>query len=243
MRGGEYGDYLRSKGWYWMDFPTQLYGPGTILSLSRERGPEFISKISSCVPSSFIKIYDMSTAVPDLERKVALDAEALVQFHHVGQAKSSFREIRTTILDLNRVRHQAIDIILIMNYIVKHAGSLSDACRRELSRPDVYIVSEALVSSDYSYSLLAETGGQIKATLEKIRDWFDISGSVRAHATEDGKLVFSEPLYYAFKNASGISFAGIRGGNIPEDPTQIMNAYLQSHQPRFGQNNRREPQK
>lgn len=229
MRGGELGDALQRAGWTPVDFPREVLGAGSIVSITETSGIRYRGKLENCLPPGLVKPERKNAALPGGARRIELTSDAFLGFHKIARIGGEYGKVGRVEWEVGKAEEVVLDEIVLTRALrrLEDEGKLDAVCREYLQAPSVYVITSALAVSDYSYTLWNKSGGQIGLTLEKLKGYVDVGADVKVEVTAEGAIKFSEPLYIAFNRASYASLRTVPGG-LPESTQsaqEIMEKY------------------
>lgn len=197
----EWRELLESAGgWVPLPFPDGKYRPGSIIQLD-ENGLRWIDHLGSCrYPNDFIE----QGSIPAISFTKSKEFGADVLLSYAGvEAGPGFDRIARVTLAVSE--HSADSLKLLALRIWQEEPSNRDAisplCMEELSKPNRYLVTEAFVVSEGTYSLYDKRGARLQLTAPALAEVLSVGGEVGYDITADGSLSISEPSVFAVRRA------------------------------------------
>ena len=228
----EWRSLLESAGgWVPLPFPDGKYRPGSIVRVD-ENGVRWIDHLSSCrYPEQFVE----RGSIPGINftKSTAFSADVLLNYSGI-KAGPGFDKISRVTFDVSEHSADALKLLALKVWQEDPANraTVSSACMEELTRPDMYLVTEAFVVSKGTYSLYDQTGAKLKLTVPALTELLSLGGEVGYAVTADGNLSIDEPAVFAVRRAvrvdDGFTVLGDPGEEAETADDEIAALYLRS---------------
>jgi len=197
----EFNTFLKSHNWIPLPFPDSKFIPGSIIRVTDEE-IRWIDDLTSCgypLPEFVAPSYIPSIT---FDKAIAIDTSAMISIKGI-ETGAEFNKVKKIHLELTDHGADALRIIRLQTWMQdpNNRGKVNDLCMNELLNPDTYLVTEVMRVSKGKYTLVDETGSQIKLKLPTISNFIKIDPSVKYNITVDGSLVIEKPVYFAVRNA------------------------------------------
>lgn len=187
-------------GWVPLPFPDGKYRPGSIIQLD-DSGLRWIDTLSSCrYPDQFVE--RGSIPAINFTKSKAFGADVLLNYTGI-EAGPGFDRIKRVTLKVSEHSADALKLLALRVWQEEPANrrSISSVCMEELTKPNMYLVTEAFVVSKGTYSLFDEAGVKLKLTVPALSQLLSVGGEVGYEVTAEGGLTISEPAVFAVRRA------------------------------------------
>lgn len=197
------GGLAQSLGPGWVDAPlpdTKL-GPGAIVQITPVGKDEIDlrwlgSLAGSCqVPSSALTVTKGGVGQVRTDREYSIGVQAAASVAKVG-AEVGAKGARSAQLTVKKASADALDLIRFRSWLAvpTNAAGIDTRCGSTLREPNVYVVQEAFVVSDGSFTFLNDAGVKVGVTpppTVPVKIGLDASGK------SNGDLVITQPIVFA----------------------------------------------
>lgn len=228
----EWRNLLESAGgWVPLPFPDGKYRPGSIISVD-DSGLRWIDNLSSCrYPGDFVE--RGSIPAINFTKSTTFSADVLLNYAGI-EAGPGFDKISRVTFEVSEHSADALKLLALKVWQEDPANrsKVSSACMEELTKPDMYLVTEAFVVSKGTYSLYDKTGARLQLTVPALTQLLSVGGNVGYELTTDGKLTISEPSVFAVRRAvrvdDGFTVLGDAGEEAGTADAEIGALYLRN---------------
>jgi hypothetical protein len=235
MSGGDLAKELRARGWVPVDFPREVLGPGSIVSITDSEGIRFRGRLESCVPRGSLRIETRGAALPSEAKRTSLSARAFLKFNKIVKLEPGFEDLRRAVLTIGRADEVFVEEILLTRVLQENIKNFDQVCRSYLLHPSVYVIVDALQVSDYTYTLYDKFNIKLELSVERLKRYFDLGADVKYEVTGDGSIRIKDPLYIAFRTAKYYSLTETPGAGPVENARTIMERYYSLRGGTFGE--------
>lgn len=226
----EWRQLLESAGgWVPLPFPDGKYRPGSIIRVD-EGGLRWIDNLSSCrYPGDFVE--QGSIPAINFTKSTTFSADVLLNYAGI-EAGPGFDKIARVTFEVSEHSADALKLLALKVWQEDPANrrEVSSACMEELTKPDMYLVTEAFVVSKGTYSLYDKTGARLQLTVPALTELLSVGGEVGYAVTADGNLTISEPSVFAVRRAvrvdDGFTVLGDAGEEAGTADAEIAALYL-----------------
>lgn len=235
MSGGDLAKELQKRGWTPVDFPREILGPGSIVSITDTEGIRFRGRVESCLPRGLLKVERKAAALPSETKNTNLGAQAFLKFNKIAKLHPGFNEIRRVVLTIGTTEEVFVEEILLTRLFMEHAKNFDQVCRNYFLQPSIHIITSALQVNDYSYTFYQKSDITLELSLERLKNLFDLGADVKYEILRDGSLKIKEPLFIAFRTAQYFSLTEMPRVGPVEGAASIMERYYRLSGARFGE--------
>ncbi len=237
---------LEGKGWTYVDFPRELLGAGSIVSISDSQGIRYRGDINDCVPKEAIVKRTGRAGIDGIyNQEFTMSVQAFLGYHSV-KIGGDVNKISKVGLMLQDAEEVALSEPKLREWLAANHSRLSEVCLGYLLRKTpldndsievpIAILVDVLGVKKYSYTFYDRSGGKITLTPAVLKDYFSFSSD--GTITSDGKLEFDSkvPLFIAFKSGFFYTFGSTMGasasqGLSPATLQQKRNSVLVGEKP------------
>jgi len=228
----EWRNLLESAGgWVPLPFPDGKYRPGSIIRVD-DTGLRWIDNLSSCrYPGDFVE--RGSIPAINFTKSTAFSADVLLNYAGI-EAGPGFDKVARVTFEVSEHSADALKLLALKVWQEDPANrrTVSPVCMEELTKPDMYLVTEAFVVSKGTYSLYDQTGAKLHLTVPALTELLSVGGDVGYSVTADGNLTISEPSVFAVRRAvrvdDGFSVLGDTGEEAGTADAEIGALYLRN---------------
>jgi hypothetical protein len=200
---------LEKEGWTYVTVPSELFGPGSIVSLNEHQGLRYRGRIEDCVDKDAIKYIEGGTVLKGkFSDQTNLSVAAFIGYHAI-KTGPEFTKVKSVELTLGGTTIHALDEVVLSKWLDVNGGRLDRTCKaylfgadereRETVAPEIVIILQTLRTTGYKYTFNDEKGFKIGLEPTAINDFLTIGGDVNYGVTSEGDLEVDSPLYIAFK--------------------------------------------
>lgn len=238
VRSQDLAKALEKYKWTFVDVPREVLGAGAIVSITKDQGIRFRSRIESCVSdATATHVSSHSIALGGtFNTSHSFDADVALAYGDL-KAGPKFSSVKSATVTLGTAREYVIDEFLVSAWLKNNWNSLSPDCKRALQGigddtiPDpqqsLFVLQDVIGVDGYTLAFKTETGAELSLSDPKLKDYVDVQGNTHYKVTSDGKLASNELVYIAFKG--GLSaFKAAQGAGPSESAQEIQSAHLRS---------------
>lgn len=218
-------------GWMLVPLPTTALAPGTVVQVTSSDGKPLsqashidIRRLGSLkqdckVPASVLQVTD--SAVPEISQgsTYSLDASIGADIAKIASIDLSANTGSTVDFTIKAATDSTLDFIALTNWATDPANAalINQACRGTFSLPNVYVVQEAFVVSNATYTFKDSNGAKISVTPPPN---VPVHGSAGGSNGDNGGLTVTVPTVFALKvlqpvPAGGFQIAAVSAGFSP----------------------------
>jgi len=216
----------KATGWVVLPYPDSKYGPGAVVQIAEGHAPDWLGSLTKdCgVPPKIIETGTCATASFELNRAIVYDSMAVLQLQGVS-AGPLFSRIRFVSLQVEDCSADAFSILAFEYWLMDpdREGKLEEGCLENLSRPDTYIVREAIRVSRGAYTFETETGARLDLKGVDVADYLRLSPEAKVKVGEDGSLEFDQDVFLAIRR---LKHEDVSEGTLAETGTDQEDADL-----------------
>jgi len=227
---------LGEAGWTSVDFPRELLGAGTIVSITQSQGITYRGHLKDCVSAEqFESRFGLKRGNAGLEGKIKtsykLDISALLNYQSI-EVGPSFNSLKNFTVTMGPTREEALSDILVRNWIRANWDGLTPACKNYLRgyegekinpQETVFVLTDVLGAQGYTYSFETTSGAKVSLSPANLGQYFKVGGSAGLGTTASGDLKSDGFVYIAFKAAIS-PFAATQGAAPALSATDLMQA-------------------
>jgi hypothetical protein len=219
--------------WMLVPLPNTALAPGTVVQVTAADGKPLtqasridIQRLGSLqqdckVPSTALQVVD--SAVPAISQgsTYSLDASIGANIAKIASIDLSANAGSTVDFTIKAATDSTLDFIALTNWATDPANAvlINQACRSTFALPNVYVVQEAFVVSDATYTFKDSNGAKISVTPPPN---VPVHGSIGGSSDNNGGLTVTAPTVFALKvlqpvPEGGFHIAAIATGVSPHE--------------------------
>lgn len=222
------------KGWVEAPLPDSKLGPGAIVQMTpvdeKTVDLRWLGSLQeSCgLPENVISIKsgDVPGVVTGKDYSIGAKVAASIAKIGVGVGAEA-KGARSATLTIGAASADAFDLIRFRGWLAvpANAASLTASCGSTLSEPNIYVIQEAFVISDGSFSFRNEAGAKIAVDLPPnvpVQVGTDASGKTT------GDLLIKKPIVFAFhriqqvKDGKFSTLGGSRSASEADEASSVL---------------------
>ena len=192
--------YCKKAGFVPLPILDTSYKPGAII---RVQGDDisYIDHLRSCrYDADALKTEDGSSGQFDVKSRVEMGADALISLKGIEAGPEASRIKKTTLqiadYGVDKLQHILIGEWERLNY----EAVVPPTCKTAFERPDVYVVGEAFRVRNGEYELFGKDDAKLKFDVANIGKLLRLQPNAKYQATNDGRLLISEPTTLCVRN-------------------------------------------
>ncbi len=212
--------------WMLVPLPNTALAPGTVVQVTAADGKPLtqasridIQRLGSLqqdckVPAAVLQVTD--SAVPSINQgsTYALDASIGANIAKIASIDLSANTGSTVDFTIKAATDSTLDFIALTNWANDPANAvlINQACRSTFSLPNIYVVQEAFVVSDATYTFKDSNGAKIAVTPPPN---VPVHGSIGGSSDNNGGLTVTQPTVFALKVLQPVPQGGFHIAAIP----------------------------
>lgn len=217
-------EFYEPNNWITLPIPDSKVAPGALVEIDA-KGLRYISHLTSCgVPPEVVAVKTGNSPALSFTKNGEYGLNVLAKLTGV-EIGPNFDRTHKVILEHKKHGGDAIDLIIVSEWLTKPGNRVNDACNTFFDSPKGYLVQEAYRVSEGSYQIVSSAGVEVK-TGDLPAGAITLKADAKAKWGQDGKLVFTEPVYTAIRRVRRVN--GVLqtlnsvGGNSDDDVKNFL---------------------